>query len=198
MTKANERGVPVRADLWRPDDELLNSIIQKCIDEAYQRSPGEGSPVLVSGGLVLSTLAVIVAVGTGNALLAAGIVIALGVAGIGFIAMRSAPAVIDRTQVLGVTGGPGNLPAGYLVHPPAWEAGMEEYVSTVSDRHLRVAVRLCREYPGAVSSLLRLVRRAEKQVEANGKELTEAEVFKIASRMVSEQAAYSPTLALSR
>ncbi|MEV6302195.1 hypothetical protein AB0M02_22455 [Actinoplanes sp. NPDC051861] len=201
MTSASERGVPVRADLWRPDDEVLNSVIAKCLAEAQTKAGGEGgSPVLIAGGLILSALGLTVALGTGKPLLAFAVVAALAVVGIAYVAMKSAPVTVDRTQVLTLTGGPGFLPAGYLVYPPAWQAGMEEYVSTVSDRHLRIAVRLCREYPGSVCDLLRMVRRTERYVDAHahGKAVTENEVVRAATRIIKEQMAQSPTRVLTK
>lgn len=187
MTKPSDRGVPVRGDMWRPTDELLNSVIQKSIDEAYRGAPGTGaSPVLVAGTMVLTAFAVVVAAGTGKPLLALAVAVLFAVAGLAYIAMKAAPLRVDRLRILDIIGGPGNLPAGYLVYPQAWKAGMQEYLAHTSDTHLRVAVRLCREYPGSVSDLLRLVRRAEKQyVAQHGREAGYPELVKLAARMMT-------------
>ncbi|MEU4422101.1 hypothetical protein AB0F81_15860 [Actinoplanes sp. NPDC024001] len=197
MTLPSDRGVPVRGDMWRPEDELLNSVIRKSIDDYYRRTPGTGSsPVLAAGALVLAAFALVVAVGTGSPMLALGIAVLMALAGVIYIGMKAAPLKVDRLQILSVVGGPGNLPAGYLVYPDAWKAGMPEYLAAVSNRHLRVAVRLCREHPGSVSDLLRLVRRAEKQFVTlhSGKEPMESELYRVAARMTMEHAALAPAL----
>ncbi|WP_328459452.1 hypothetical protein OHA21_27145 [Actinoplanes sp. NBC_00393] len=197
MTPPSDRGVPVRADLWKPDDELLNSVIRKCVDEAQRSAPGSGgSPILVAGALVLTAFALIVATGTGNLLLALGIAAVVAVVGVTYIGLKAAPLKIKRLETLAMIGGPGSLPAGYLVYPQAWEAGMQEYVAGVSDRHLRVAVKLCREHPGSVSDLLGMIKRSERHAElhVHGREVSEADVFKAASRMTNEIVIHTPAM----
>ncbi|WP_229071052.1 hypothetical protein [Actinoplanes sp. DH11] len=190
----------MRDDRWRPQDELLDSVMDKCVDDAYRGAAddGGGSPVLVAGGLVLAVLGLIVGAGTGNPLLAFGIVVGLAAAGLGYVAVSQSPVRVNRLSILDPIGGPGNLPAGYLVHPKAWQAGMREYVAVVTDRQLRVAVRLCREHPGAVSDVIRLVMRAEKHAAQHGAdhEITEHDVFRVASRWTAEHARNAPTMTL--
>ncbi|MBG0564960.1 hypothetical protein [Actinoplanes aureus] len=188
MTKPSDRGVPVRGDMWRPEDEVLDSAIRKSIDEAHRGAPGTGgSPVLVAGALVVMAFAVVVAAGTGNPMLALTVAVLAAVAGLAYIGLKAAPLRVDRLQILSIIGGPGNLPAGYVVHPLAWQAGMQEYMAPISDRYLRAAVRLCRDYPGSVSDLLRLIRRAEKHFinHHDGREPTDAELAKVATRMMA-------------
>ncbi|MEU8242206.1 hypothetical protein AB0C07_28470 [Actinoplanes missouriensis] len=200
MTQTSARGVPMRDDRWRPQDELLNSVIDKCIDEAYRTAADGkgGSPVMVAGALVLAVLGLIIGFGTGDPLLAAGIAVALGLAGFGFTAMSTPAVRVNKLSVLDPIGGPGNLPAGYLVYPKAWEAGMREYVAPITDQQFRLAVRLCREHPGSVSDVIRLVKRAEKHAaqHSGGTVVTEHDVFKVASRWTSEHARNSPTMVM--
>lgn len=191
MMRTTDRGVPVRGDLWRPEDELLNSVIRKSIDEAYRGAPGTGgSPVLVAGALVLAAFAIVVAAGTGKPLLAFAVAALAAVAGLAYMALKAAPVRVDRLRILDIIGGPGNLPAGYLVHPQAYQAGMQEYLAGTPETHLRVAVRLCREYPGSVSDLLRLVGRAQRQyiIHSDGREPQYADLVKVAARMMARDA----------
>ena len=193
--------VPVREDRWQPTDEVLNSVIAKCIAEAHRGAPETGgSPVLAAGGMVLGVFGVLLAAGTGSPLLAAGVVVALALAGLGYVGLQSTPVTVDRTRTLAVIGGPGNLPAGYLVHAPAWQAGLREYLTGIPAQDLHIAVRLCREYPGSIADLLRLIRRAEKHALAHaaGHEVGEIEVTKAAIRMTHEILRNAPTMVLSR
>lgn len=189
MTRAGERGVPVRDDRWRPADELLDSVIAKCIGQARREAPESGgSPVLVAGAMVLAVLAAVLALGTGDPELAFAVVALLAVAGIAYVGLKAAPTTMDRTRILSVIGGAGNLPAGYLVHPLAWEAGMREHLAGVPDRHLRVATQLCRAHPGSVSDLVRLVQRAENRAahQLSGHDVSEAELRTAAAHMIME------------
>ncbi|MEV6343218.1 hypothetical protein [Actinoplanes sp. NPDC051851] len=189
MAQTVNRGVPVRDDRWRPTDVVLNGIIRKCIEDSHRRGAESGSTTTVAaGGLVLGVFGVIISVGTGNPVL--GLLVAVGLAALGLVyaGVKAPPPRIDRRRILDVLGGPGNLPAGYLVYGPAWQAGMPEYLHGVTDRELRIAVKLCRYYPCAVSDLIRLVARAERHAmehAVHGHEVTDNEIFKIANRMTA-------------
>ncbi|MEU4558685.1 hypothetical protein AB0F72_09850 [Actinoplanes sp. NPDC023936] len=200
MTQTSARGVPMRDDRWQPQDELLNSVIDKCIDEAYRTAAADkgGSPVMVAGAMVLAVIGLIIGFGTGDPLLTAGIVVALALAGFGFAALNTPAVRVNKLSVLDPIGGPGNLPAGYLVYPKAWEAGMREYVAPITDQQFRLAVRLCRQHPGSVSDVIRLVKRAEKHAaqHSGGEAVTEADAFKVASRWTNEHARNSPTMVM--
>jgi hypothetical protein len=51
-------------------------------------------------------------------------------------------------------GGPGKLPAGYLVHPRAWQAGLAEYVAYLPESQLKACAEMCRAFPGSVDDLV--------------------------------------------
>ncbi|WP_169792480.1 hypothetical protein [Actinoplanes rectilineatus] len=197
--------MPTRDDRWQPTDALLNSVIDKCIAESRRRaSDGGHGGAVVAGGLVLAALSMIVTAGTGNPVFAFGILVALAVVGLAYTGVKAPPLLTDRTKVLAVAGGPGHLPAGYLVYPPAWEAGMPEYLAGAgtTERRLRIAVKLCREHPGAVADLLRLVHKAENFVVVHrpgrdfSEEGREREVLKTATKLVEELSGMSSTRVL--
>jgi hypothetical protein len=195
------RGVPMRDDRWQPQDELLNGVIDKLIDDAHRgtaESGGNSGPLMVAGAMMLTVTGVILAYGTGSPLLAFGVVVGLAIAGLGYTALSATPSNVNKLSVLDTIGGPGNLPAGYLVYPRAWQAGMREYTRPVSDRQFRIAVRLCREHPGSVSDVIRLVRRAEKYAydHITTHEVTDHDVFKVAHRWTAEHARQSPTMVM--
>ncbi|MBB2941088.1 hypothetical protein FB565_000792 [Actinoplanes lutulentus] len=195
------RLVPMRDDRWQPQDELLNSVMDKCIDDAYRganTNSAGGSPIMVAGGMILLVLGVILAAGTGSPLLAVAIVVAVALGGLGYMAMAGTPTHVNKLSVLDPIGGPGNLPGGYIVHPKAWQAGMREYLIPVTDRQFRVAVRICREHPGSVSDVIRLVKKAEKHAyqHSAGVEVMDVDVFKVAARWTAEHARNAPTMVM--
>ncbi|BCJ39922.1 hypothetical protein GCM10010168_27810 [Actinoplanes ianthinogenes] len=195
MAQDAPRGVPARADGWRPQDAVLNGLIHKCIEQAYRRNSESGSmTAFFGGGLVLLILGVIIGVGSGNPGMAVIVVVALAVAGLFYTGMNAPEPKVDPIRVLDVLGGPGNLPAGYLVHPPAWRAGMPEYLAKVSDRQLAIAARLCREHPGSVADLIRLVMTAEAHAHEHsfGHGVTESDIFRVAHRATTEWARVAP------
>ncbi|MEU4692444.1 hypothetical protein [Actinoplanes sp. NPDC023714] len=201
MNQTATRAVPRRDDRWQPQDEVLNSVIDKLIENAYRGTPdsgGNSGPLFVAGGMVLAVLGVIIGAGTGSPMLALGIVVALAIAGLAYMGLAAEPMHISKLSVLDPIGGPGNLPAGYLVYPKAWQAGMREYLLPITDRQFRIAVKLCREHPGSVSDLIRLVKRAEKHAfnHHTGHEITEYDVHRIAQRWTAEHARNSPTMVM--
>ncbi|MDR6316189.1 hypothetical protein [Actinoplanes couchii] len=194
--------MPVRDDRWKPSNPLLENVIRKYIDEARSEvcdTTGSAS-TLAAGGMVLVALGIILAAGSGDPVLAMMVVVALGLGGLAYTGVKAPPLRLDTLQILAPMGGPGNLPAGYLVHPLAWEAGLPAYLVGIPERRLRVAIDLCREHPGAVTDLLRLVERAERHVAEfkPGRDFSPEgrlqEVHKIATRMVEYQVRLVPAL----
>ncbi|WIM93437.1 hypothetical protein ACTOB_005414 [Actinoplanes oblitus] len=195
MAQDAPRGVPARADGWRPQDPVLNGLIHKSIEQAYRRNAETGSMTAVfGGGIVLLILGVILGAGTGSPGLALIVVVLLAAGGLFYAGMNSPAPKVDPLRILDVLGGPGNLPAGYLVHPAAWRAGLAEYLARISDRDLSIAVRLCREHPGSIADLIRLVMAAEAHAHENafGRSITESDVFRYAHRATLEWARVAP------
>ncbi len=200
MEQEAPRRVPARADGWRPDDAVLNGLIHKCIDQAYRRNAETGSmTAFFGGGIVLMILGVILAVGTGNPMLAMVVVVLMAAGGLMYAGLNAPAPTVDPIRVLDVLGGPGNLPAGYLVYAAAWRAGMPEFLANVSDRQLAIAARLCREHPGSVADLIRLVANAEVHAHehAYGRAVTDADVFRFAHRATMEWARLAPAAMLN-
>jgi hypothetical protein len=104
--------------------------------------------------MILVVLAVIILVAGKSVLLALLVPGALFAAGAYYMVSRAEPAPVQRAKALDRIGGPGRLPAGYLVHPGAWSAGMAEHVAYVPESQLRAATEMCRSFPGAVDDLL--------------------------------------------
>ncbi|AEV85545.1 hypothetical protein ACWT_4523 [Actinoplanes sp. SE50] len=195
MSQVAPRRVPARADAWRPQDEVLNGLIHKCIEQAYRRNAETGSMAAFFGGvIVLIILGVIMSTGTGNPLLAIVVVVLLAGSGLMYAGMNAPAPKVDPIRILDVLGGPGNLPAGYLVYPAAWRAGMPEFLNKVSDRQVAVAARLCREHPGSVADLIRLVATAEQHAHehAYGRSVTEGDIYRYAHRATVEWARLAP------
>ncbi|MFI1989108.1 hypothetical protein [Actinoplanes sp. NPDC020271] len=195
MEQDAPRRVPARADGWRPDDPILNGLIHKCIEQAYRRNAESGSmTAFFGGGLVLMILGVILAAGTGNPMLAIAVVVVLAAAGLLYAGLNAPEPKVDPIRILDVLGGPGNLPAGYLVYPAAWRAGMPEFLVKVSNRQLTVAARLCREHPGSVADVIRLVMTAEAHAHehAYGRTVTDSDVYRFAHRATVEWARVAP------
>jgi hypothetical protein len=195
MTQSSEHTVPVRSDRWRPVNPTLDSVIQRYIDEARREACDTtgNAGTLAGGGLVLVAFGVVLAIGTGNPLLATFVVIVLALAGLAWTGAKAPALQLEPLRILTNMGGPGNLPAGYLVHPLAWKAGMAEYVRNVPEYRMRIAVELCRKHPGAVTDLLRLVERSERWVNEfkPGRDFSpqgrQVEVIKFAVQLIDEQ-----------
>ncbi|MCW2143553.1 hypothetical protein [Actinoplanes cyaneus] len=195
MAQDAPRRVPARADGWRPDDPVLNGLIHKCIEQSHRKNAETGSmTAFFGGGIVLTIFGVILAAGTGNPLLAIAVVIAMAAAGLLYAGINAPAPRADPIRILDVLGGPGNLPAGYLVYPAAWRAGMPEFLANVGNRQLSVATRLCREHPGSVTDLIRLVANAEVHAHQHvyGRAVTEADVYRFAHRATVEWARIAP------
>jgi hypothetical protein len=200
MAQDAPRRVPARADGWRPQDQVLNGLIHKSIEQAYRRNAETGSmAAFFGGGIVLMILGVILATGSGNPLMAIIVVVALAGGGLAYAGLNAPEPKVDPIRILDVLGGPGNLPAGYLVYPAAWRAGMPEFLVKVSDRQLAIAARLCREHPGSVSDLIRLVMTAEQHARehSSGRPVTDSDVFRHAQRATVEWARVAPVAMLA-
>jgi hypothetical protein len=148
------RELPVRADGWRPTDPTLEGIIKRCVDDAEANAAQDGTREYVAGGLVLVILAVLILVAGQSVLLALLVPGVLFAAGAYYMVSKAQPAPVRRQDALDPIGGPSRLPAGYLVHPGAWSAGMAELVAYLPESQLRAATELCRAFPGSVDDLL--------------------------------------------
>jgi hypothetical protein len=203
MNQLPERAFPARGDRWKPSNPLLENVIRKYIDEATREACDTtgNAGTITGGGLVLVGFGIILAIGTGNPLAAIFAMIVLALAGLAWMGVKAPPLRLDPLQILAPMGGPGNLPAGYLVHPLAWKAGMPEYLDGVPERRMRIAVNLCRDHPGAVTDLLRMVERSERWVAEfqPGKDFSpagrDAEVVKFANRLLEHQRLNGPVAA---
>jgi hypothetical protein len=150
----SKRPMPVREDLWQPQDKILDNIIRRCLDEVESDESGEGGSTLMGGAIVLAMLGVAVLVFGGPVQAAVLIPLALGAAGFGYLVTKSSSDRGSRYATLSVVGGPGRLPAGYLVHEGAWEAGMAEHVAYLPESQLQASVQMCRNFPGTVDDLI--------------------------------------------
>jgi hypothetical protein len=150
----SKRPLPVRQDLWQPVDPILDTIIRRCLDEAESDESSEGGSTLMGGALVLGVLGVAIMAFAGSAQAAILIPLGLGGAGLAYMVAKSSSDPGSRHATLAVVGGPGRLPAGYLVHEGAWEAGVAEYVAYLPESQLQASVQMCRTFPGTVDDLI--------------------------------------------
>jgi hypothetical protein len=148
------REMPARADGWRPTDEVFEGIIKRCVEDAEAGASRDGTREYMAGFLILGVLGVLVLV-TGQPVLLALLLPAGLFAAVAFyVVNNSEPGPVARHRALNPIGGPGGLPAGYLVHPRAWQAGMAEHVAFIPESQLRAAAELARTFPGSVDDLL--------------------------------------------
>jgi hypothetical protein len=148
------REMPARADGWRPTDEIFEGIIKRCAEDADAGAARDGTREYMAGFLILAVLGVAVLIAGEPVLLALLLVGGLFAAGAYYMVNNSEPGPVERHRALGPIGGPGKLPAGYLVHPRAWQAGMAEHVAYIPESQLRAAAELARNFPGSVDDLL--------------------------------------------
>ena len=148
------REMPVRADGWRPTDLVLEAIIKRCITDAEHGASRDGVREYMAGAMILVTLAVVMVVAGMSAAAAILIPVALFGAGALYMVSKASPVPVQRARALAPMGGPGRLPAGYLVHPGAWRAGMAEHVAYLPESQLRAAADMSRSFPGSVDDLL--------------------------------------------
>jgi hypothetical protein len=190
---------PLRADRWIPQDELLDSIIRKCINRADRKAfQAASGPEYAAALLVLAVLGVILYAGTENLFAAVAVPVVLAAGGLWYMISNDPPAPQDRIRILDPAGGAGGLPAGYLVHPAAWDAGMDAYLAKSTDVQLRVGTWLCRDHPGSVADLMTLVTWIDQQVphEYEGESVPDDKralaIYRIAAPRVAELAAKAP------
>lgn len=148
------RSIPVRADAWQPEDEIFEGILRRAAENAEDDAARDGTPEYMAGLLILAVLAVVI---VGFAKSATAAILICGIAaGLGFLymIMASKPVKVDRSRALKEIGGPGRLPAGFLVHPAAWDAGMAEHVEHIPESQLHAAADMCHLFPGTVDDLL--------------------------------------------
>ena len=152
-----QRTLPVRDDRWQPTDRIYEGLIARAVDRSEDTEARDGTAEMMAGALILVILFVVVLKGSGSPAAALGVTGLLGALGFFYVVNSARPATSDRSKLLLELGGPGGLPAGYLVHPKAWQAGMAEYVAVVPESQLLAAAELCNIFPGTVNDLLRFV-----------------------------------------
>jgi hypothetical protein len=148
------RDMPVRADGWRPTDPVLEAVIKRCVADAEAGAARDGVREYMAGAMILVVLAVVLLVAGQPATVAVLVPAALFAAGAVYMVSKAKPAPVRRSRALAPMGGPGRLPAGYLVHPGAWSAGMAEHVAYIPESQLRAAAAMCAAFPGSVDDLL--------------------------------------------
>ncbi|GID99835.1 hypothetical protein [Paractinoplanes durhamensis] len=176
MPTQTMREMPVRADAWRPTDPVLEGLIRRCVSDAEAGAARDGVREYMAGAMILAVLFVILlvsGVATGAAIL---IPLVLFGAGALFMVLNNKPGPVDRRTALTPIGGPGGLPAAYLVHPVAWSAGMREYVAGVPQSQLMAAVEMARTFPGSVHDLLSFTGTIASQLPAPRHHLTPEDV----------------------
>lgn len=150
------RAMPVRGDHWQPDDRVYEGLLARCVADAEAGESRDGTAELMAGGLIVVVLGVVI-LSAAQSAAAAVVVCGLLAAGLfGFVVTR-APRRGDRRLALRGLGGAGRLPAGFLVHPVAWRAGLAEHVAHIPESQLRAAAEMCHLFPGTVDDLLLFV-----------------------------------------
>lgn len=150
----SKRPLPVREDLWQPHDDILDTIIHRCLTEAESEEGSEGGSTIMGGAIMIAVLGVVILGLSGNATAAIGIPLLLGGAMMGYMILKAPNDDGPRNATLAAVGGPGRLPAGYLVHAEAWLAGMAEHVAYLPESQLQASVQMCRDFPGTVDDLI--------------------------------------------
>ena len=153
MAQSN-REMPVRADGWRPADEVFEGIIDRFVGEAEAGAARDGTREFMAGAVILVVLGILIMGGVGSAAAAIMVPVGLFLAGAVYMISKARPVPVQREKTLARIGGPGQLPAGYLVHPGAWAAGMAEHVAYLPESQLQAASELARHFPGSVDDLL--------------------------------------------
>ena len=148
------REMPVRADGWRPTDPVLEAIIKRCVTDAEAGAARDGVREYMAGAMILVVLAVVLLAAGQSATVAILLPAALFAAAAIYMVAKAKPVPVERSRALAPMGGPGKLPAGYLVHPRAWSAGMAEHVAYLPESQLRAAADMARAFPGSVDDLL--------------------------------------------
>ncbi|WP_030442026.1 hypothetical protein [Actinoplanes subtropicus] len=170
------RDLPVRSDRWRPTDPVLEAVIKRCAADAEAGASRDGVREYMAGAMVLVVLAVVLLMTGRSATFAILIPAALFVAAALYMISKAQPVPVERARALAPIGGPGRLPAGYLVHPGAWSAGMAEHVAYVPESQLRAAADMCAAFPGSVDDLLHFTGTIAAQLPHPKHHLTPADV----------------------
>jgi hypothetical protein len=152
-----QRTMPARRDNWRPVDRIYDGILDRCVAQAEAGERRDGTAELMAGAVVLGVLAVGIIAISHSAQAAILICGVLAVALFSFVVGGAKDQRADRRTALAHIGGPGRMPAGYLVHPAAWKAGMAEHVAHIPESQLRAAADLCHLFPGTVDDLITYV-----------------------------------------
>nr|WP_221377594.1 hypothetical protein [Actinoplanes polyasparticus] len=152
-----QRTLPVREDRWQPTDRIYEGLIARAVDRSEDSEARDGTAEMMAGALILVILFIVVMKGSGSVTAALAVTGLLGALGFLYTVNSARPAKGNRSQALQELGGPGLLPAGYLVHPKAWQAGMSDHVASVPESQLLAAAELCNIFPGTVNDLLRFV-----------------------------------------
>jgi hypothetical protein len=178
------REMPARADGWRPTDEVFEGIIKRCAEDAEDGASRDGTREYMAGFMILAVLAVLVLAAGQPVLLAILVPAGLFAVGAFYMVNNSEPGPVQRHRALNPIGGPGKLPAGYLVHPRAWQAGMAEHVAYIPESQLRAAAELAREFPGSVDDLLIFTGTIASQLPAPKQQSTPQDVTRRAHDLV--------------
>lgn len=180
----SQRVMPVRDDQWKPDDRVYNELVARCVADAEIAESRDGTPEMMAGAIILTVLGVGL-LSTTQSPAAVLLVCGLLAAGIfGYIVTRSRPAERNRKLALRGLGGPGRLPAGFLVHPAAWDGGMADYVAHIPESQLRAAAELCDLFPGTVADLLIFVGNLAIHIPAPPPDASPADLDKRARALV--------------
>jgi len=151
---ATTREMPARHDGWRPTDATLEAIIKRCVEDVEAGAARDGTSEYMAGAMILGLLFVgllMAGAPVSFAIILPGVLFGVGAL---YMVTKNLPAPVARTEALAVIGGPGRLPAGYLVHPGAWSAGMAEHVAYIPESQLHAAAEMSRAFPGSVDDLL--------------------------------------------
>ncbi|SNY45675.1 hypothetical protein [Paractinoplanes atraurantiacus] len=157
MGQTTLRPMPVREDHWKPQDRIYEGILERCVANAEDDEARDGTAEMMAGGLIIVVLFLIIMAGANNATAALIVCGILAGAGFLYIVSASKPGKGNRALALAGIGGPGRLPAGYLVHPTAWQAGMAQHVAGVPESQLLAASQMCHIFPGTVDDLISFV-----------------------------------------
>ncbi|MGK5681617.1 hypothetical protein [Actinoplanes sp. URMC 104] len=195
-----QRTMPVRGDRWQPEDRIYDGLIARAVDSSQDSEARDGTAEMMAGALLLVVLFLVIMKGAQSA--AAALLVCGVLGGAGFLYMVSAarPGERDRRRALAELGGPGRLPAGYLVHPKAWESGVSDHVAGVPESQLLAAAELCDIFPGTVDDLLTFVGNVAIHVPAGRHTSTEdvrrraRELVRIGKPIVVDYAKSAPKL----
>jgi hypothetical protein len=170
------REMPVRTDGWRPTDPVFEGIIKRGLADAETTAARDGVREIMAGAMILVVLAVGLLMAGQSPVVAILMPAALFIGGAYYVAAKAEPGPVDHSRALDVMGGPGNLPAGYLVHPGAWMGGMAKHVAYIPESQLRAAADMCAAFPGSVDRLLQFTGTIAAQFPPPGHPLTADDV----------------------